>query len=363
VILLAVVGLGLTIAGRGHRPGTERLPLLFYAAATLLMWVLALGPGGEGDDPASPFYPYSWLLSLPGFDGLRVPARFAMLATLCLAVVAGLTIERLSALAPRWQIVVGAVAIAGFVADGMTHPMPMVTPPGRIILPGPAEGALLELPADDPFLNIAAMYRGMFHRRPLVNGYSGHNPPHFQVLSLSLDRGDTSPLFFLARQRPLVIIVNDALDVKRGFRELIGSVPGIEKHGVSTAGSVFMLPAQAQGREPPRSGPVIPTTVESPGNYRLEFDVGTPQTITALEFPLRRRYDDLAVRLQIETSEDGRTWTEAWAGWTGALAVEATLSDPVRAPIRIALPAPRARYLRIYPASAWMAAETTVHGI
>ncbi len=30
-----------------------RAPIIFYAAATLLMWVLALGPGGEGQEPAS----------------------------------------------------------------------------------------------------------------------------------------------------------------------------------------------------------------------------------------------------------------------------------------------------------------------
>ena len=27
-----------------------RAPILFYVAATILMWVLALGPGGEGQD-------------------------------------------------------------------------------------------------------------------------------------------------------------------------------------------------------------------------------------------------------------------------------------------------------------------------
>ena len=61
---------------------TDRAPIVFYAAAALLMWVLALGPGGIGQEAASPYRPYSWLLWLPGFNGVRVSSRFAMLGTL-----------------------------------------------------------------------------------------------------------------------------------------------------------------------------------------------------------------------------------------------------------------------------------------
>ena len=49
---------------------------------------------------------------------------------------------------------------------------------------------------------------------------------------------------------------------------------------------------------------------------------------SAVAFPLRRRYEDLAPRIRVETSEDGQTWKESWIGWTGGLAVEATLADP-----------------------------------
>ncbi len=48
----------------------------------------------------------------------------------------------------------------------------------------------MELPIDNIDIGIGAMYRSMFHRQPLVNGYSGHFPPHYSVLSLSLWRGD-----------------------------------------------------------------------------------------------------------------------------------------------------------------------------
>ena len=102
VVLLALAGLVLLRPqedARGNaRPSADARQSLFYAAATLLMWVLALGPGGDGQDPASPYRPYSWLLWLPGFNGLRVSSRFAMLGTLCLAMAASLAVAHLSKL-------------------------------------------------------------------------------------------------------------------------------------------------------------------------------------------------------------------------------------------------------------------------
>ncbi len=98
------------------------------------------------------------------------------------------------------------------------------------------------------------------------------------------------------------------------------------------------------------------------GRYVLEFDVGAPRQLSGVAFPLRRRYEDLAPRIRVDTSEDGQTWQESWVGWTGGMAVEATLADPHLAPMRIPLAGVRARYVRVYPASAWMKAELVVQG-
>ena len=219
----------------------------------------------------------------------------------------------------------------------------------------------MELPIDNTDISVEAMYRSMFHRQPLVNGYSGHFPPHYNVLSLSLWRGDASGLFYLARRRPLVILVNDRLDQSRSFKEMIQAVPGIQTYGASGAGTMFLLPAQAAPRDPP-AGPALPASVRDAGRYVLEFDVGAPRQLSGVAFPLRRRYEDLAPRIRIETSEDGQTWQESWVGWTGGMAVEATLADPQLAPMRIPLAGVRARYVRVYPASAWMKAELVVQG-
>ena len=365
VVLLTLAGLALFFIRR-TRPqvSADRAPILFYVAATLLMWILALGPGGEGHEPASLARPYSWLLALPGFDGLRVSARFAMVGTLCLAVAASLAtaqLARLMAFAGHWRALAGAAVIAGLAVDGMTRPVPVVPPPGKVILPGSQQAAVMELPIDNIDIGIGAMYRSMFHRQPLVNGYSGHYPPHYRVLSLSLWRGDVSALFYLARRRPLVILVSDRLDQSRSFKEMIEGVPGIQNYGVSGAGTMFLLPAQAAPRDPP-SGPALQASVRDAGRYVLEFDVGAPRELSGVSFPLRKRYEDLAPRIRIETSEDGQAWQESWLGWTGGMAVEATLADPQLAPMRIPLAGVRARYVRVYPASPWMKTELVVQG-
>src|SRR5262249_62331332 len=79
--------------------GRQRLPLMFYSLATLLMYLLCFGP--QPHFLGVPFMyeaPYGWLMNLPGYDTVRVPARFAMLAALCLAASAGLGFARLTSL-------------------------------------------------------------------------------------------------------------------------------------------------------------------------------------------------------------------------------------------------------------------------
>ena len=239
--------------------------------------------------------------------------------------------------------------IAGLLADGMTRRVPVVPPPGKVILPGSQQAAVIELPLENTDVSIEAMYRSIFHRQPLVNGYSGHFPLHYRALSLSLWRGDVSGLFYLARRRPLVIIVNHRFDPGRSFEQMIEEVPGIQSHGVSGAGTMFLLPAQPAPREPPPEPP-LQATVRDAGRYVLEFDVGQPSRLSAIAIPVRRRYEDFAARIRIETSEDGTTWQESWLGWTGGMVVEAMLADPLVAPVRIPLSGVKARYVRVYPA-------------
>ena len=64
----------------------------FYVLAAIVTWALALGPMTTFmGSPGIPG-PYHLLMSLPGVDSLRVPARFWLMTTICLSVVAGLVV-------------------------------------------------------------------------------------------------------------------------------------------------------------------------------------------------------------------------------------------------------------------------------
>jgi hypothetical protein len=117
---------------------------------------------------------------------------------------------------------------------------------------------VIELPPNDANVNFAAMYRSMFHRQPLVNAHTATSRRITSVVPLPLERRP-SVLTFLASERPLVILVNDHVDPNHGFatrslRCLVGAV------GISSAGSTFLLPAQAR-LESAAVGPALAASV------------------------------------------------------------------------------------------------------
>jgi hypothetical protein len=185
----------------------------FFLLSIVIAWWLSLGPSPQSlgrplDLPA----PYNLLYLLPGVDGVRVPARLAMIVALMLAVAAGYVIARL----PRnragsiiaWTLVLGFLfeapadpfSVNGVAATaGHEVPEARIHPPGR----GPAvydavaalEGhtALLELPIGDTTWDVRAVYYASTHWRPLINGYSGFFPPHYGSLVARLLDPDRDP--------------------------------------------------------------------------------------------------------------------------------------------------------------------------
>ena len=364
IVTLAVGVLISTVMRVGFRAAiAARSPALFYVGAVLIFFVLALGPGGEADGPPSLFRPYTWLIWVPGYSGLRVPSRFAMLGALCLAVSCALAIAELHrSRHARGKRVAAAVALAGIAVDGAMVRVPVVVPPQRAILDDVGNARVIEIPTNDATLNAAAMYRAMFHGRPLVNGYSGYTPYHYSILSLSLWRGDTSVLHYLARDRPLAIIVNTTADADGGFRKMIADMPGIEPRGVSGVGATYLLPAGLTEQVVGEQGNPLKASITEGGRQRVVADLGGLRIVTGVGFALRGRHKDLAGRVLIETSEDRVNWKQVWVGWTGAFALEAALRDPALAPVRIPLPATSARLVRLYPAEPWMLQELTIIG-
>jgi hypothetical protein len=362
VVLIAACAVACVVRGRWRPAIRERSPFLFYSLAAVAMATLTFGPGEPDAGAARWIRPYYWLSFLPGFDSLRVPARFAMFCTLCAAIAAGLAVGRLApARRAARAIFVGAVLL-GLAIDGWMEPMPLLPPPGRLMLSNvPADAAILELPLDEPLVSINAMYRALVHRRPLINGYSGHFPPHFRILTDALRRQDPSPLLELARGRPLVIIVNDRLDRAQHLRTLVESLPGIERAGSGSAGAMYVFAAQPRERVAASGTPLVAVPAELPRAHVL-LDLGGQRTVRTLEFPLRSQYQELGARFAVEASVDGAGWTTVWEDWTGGRALAGALEDQRTVPFRIPLPDVSARYLRIHPAPEWLVRELKVLG-
>ncbi len=357
VVAGCAAGLRTGVGWRRRSPG--RSPFLFYAAAAVIMWAFAFGPGPQGSPGAWP-RPYNVLTWLPGFNSLRVPARFAMLGTLCLAIAAGLGARRVLPTRRALRIVVAAVAIAGLAADGLMLPMPLAVPPGRAILPAVPDALVLELP-NEGAIDTAAMYRSMHHGRPIVNGYSGHIPPHYAILSHALRRRDPSVFTELARGRPLVISVNGNFDHGGHFLRLVEGVPGIQPHGSSSGGALFVLPAQAAARVAP-VGDAWPAVVRAAPVDTLEIDLGTTRVVRTIGFAVKWRYLELDRRVAVEGSLDGQTWSTVWEDWTGGPAFVAAVQQPLEVPVRLTVPDVPVRYLRVHPAARWLEREIKVYG-
>jgi hypothetical protein len=194
ILALAVVGI---LSGRVMASGQRtRADAIFFGLAALAGGVLAFGPvirfGGQ--DVATG--PYAFLFTyVPGFDGVRVPARYLMIVALFLAILAGFGAAAL--VARRSGIALAAVAAAVILAESWVAPMPTnvrMAPYGFELTPrqlpmgddispiyqwardAPGKIVLIEFPFAEPAYDILATFYAGQHRRPLVNGYSGFFP-------------------------------------------------------------------------------------------------------------------------------------------------------------------------------------------
>ena len=180
-----------------------RSPLIFWLALVLLAGWLSLGPepqsfGRRLNAPSlyAPLYHH-----VPGFDGLRVPARFAVLVMLGVSVLAAYGVRDL---ARRGGVARAGLPLLGliFLAESTAAPLPVnltsadqvLPPPGRVyplaeapalyryVAGLPADTVLVELPFGDTSWELQYVYYSTVHWRPLLNGYSGGFPASYLTL-------------------------------------------------------------------------------------------------------------------------------------------------------------------------------------
>jgi hypothetical protein len=174
----------------------------------LAVW-LSLGPApSAGPNRVSGFGLYDVLYTyLPGFNGVRVPARYAMVAGLFLAIVAGFGAARLLRHS-SWGTAALTVAAVWIVADAAAMPLAVnhtwasneTTPPARVyprdLAPRiyqdlrrmPGSVVIAEFPFGDPAWEIRAVYYAAVHGKRVLNGYSGAFPPGYRRRVAALSR-------------------------------------------------------------------------------------------------------------------------------------------------------------------------------
>jgi hypothetical protein len=371
----------------------RRSALAFYAFAAVLMWVMSLGP--EPTLMNSPFLykaPYAWLMELPGVEGVRVPARFWMLAILCLSVAAGLAVRYLSGRWPSLAKALPLLACIGIVLDGWPGRATFVAPPDPRPSHTRAE-ARLDLPTDAT-QDLLALYRSIEHRVPLINGYSGYFARHYWVLQYLIDHQDPHVLPWLASKGTLEVVVDHALDPDGGWRKFAASQPGAERVYADSQYSDYRIPAASSPSisERIKGEPLsIAAIVADERAERvaamtdhdimtrwhvgrpqargdtMTVDVGQPRAISGVELLIGGYVADFPRQLRIELSIDGQNWTETWSGPTALLALGAALDDPLASALPFAFEPRTARYVRLTEMAAdptyyWSVAELRVYG-
>lgn len=327
----------------------------FYAAAAAVAAWLCLGPS-VGGGLAALTHPYDLLLWLPGFRGIRVPARFYMIAALCLAIAAGVAADHLQSRRRRPLLI--ALVAAGLALDGAIAGMPLGIPPGEF--PGVEPGArLLALPYADATVTISTLYRSMSKRLQVVNGYAGYIPPYAGVVEWALNRQDPSALTELRRGHPLYIAVANGPEAPR-WTAFMDAQNEASMVGVSGAGRLYRMPAAPYSRRVSAAPAFTPARTHVDGGW-LVVELAAPETVRVVEVRTRGHVPLLNETVRVDTSNDGVAWTVAADEPSAGLAVIGVLADPRAVPVRVTLPDVRARYVRVN-AAAFGAAATLVHG-
>jgi F5/8 type C domain len=370
----------------------RRSPLAFYLPAAAAMWVFSLGPDPTlMNKPLLYKAPYAWLMMLPGADGVRVPARFWLLATLCLAVTAGLAVCRLAIRWPRAGRTLAAAAGAAILIDTWPQAMALEMPPAP--RPNHTDAvARLDLPLD-PGHDLLALHDATSHHRPVFNGYSGYFAPHYFVLQDLLTRHDPAVLTRLAEIGPIEVVIDHAEDPQKAWRQFVSSHPQARQIHNEAGYSSYRI--EASPRRPPATLTSPPLTfaaiaatthpelvgamtdgnlitrwhagrAQEPGDS-FTVDLGATRQVDGVELTIGGYAADYPRELRIETSEDGQSWTEAWRGSGGPATLSAAFDKPAIIPLVFPLDPRPARYVRLTELAReviyyWTVAELRITG-
>jgi hypothetical protein len=347
----------------------RRSLLFFYSFAAFATWVFALGPDPTFFSHRALYQaPYAWLMQLPAFDGLRVPARFWMMTLVCLACIAALALNRLQG---RTRRVVAAMATIGLLLDGWPRTVRVLAELEHRPAPSGVT-ARLDLPSSYD-ADAAALYQQILEGVPLYNGYSGYSAPHMYAMRSLIDAHDPRILQALTARGSLGIVLDRAGDPDGELTKFVEGFPGAELVETHDRWISFRLPANPgsdlipdRRGEPIRiksldafpSQPHTPRAVD--GNLRTRWSGGVqraaadftielqePQHVGQLVTYLGEFWTDFPQRLSIEVSGDGSAWQSVFDGPTALHTYYGAVRHPKELPLVFTIERDGVRFIRM----------------
>jgi hypothetical protein len=185
------------------------------ALLVLLTFLFSLGPEitvrGRMLPGTAPYAFFYW--HVPGFDGLRVPARYGMLVMVFLSIAAGfgaLDLERRFRRGTLIVISIGLFAVAEsfaapIVVNGTVPEGDYATPPSHVFtgdqVPAvykflktlPPDTIVAEFPLGEWAYELRYVFYSTEHWHPLINGYSGTFPLSYSLRAFMLRRPEERP--------------------------------------------------------------------------------------------------------------------------------------------------------------------------
>jgi hypothetical protein len=245
------IAIGLGVLGLVALFTDRRVPKLawIFPALAAAGFLLSLGPSPPllGGPALAPF---GWLSSLPGFSGMRAPARFALVCMLGLSGLTALGASWVSARAGRrGPLVLAALVpvmllewfVVGFPAGKPeVHPIPAIyrTPEVR------SARAIASLPEyrdrQDWFLGGDYLYYSTAHWRPIVNGFGRSEPPNQPDVVARVRAFASDPAAVAALGVQYVVVHTDRLPPEdRGIVDAASANPRVRL--AARAGSDYLF--------------------------------------------------------------------------------------------------------------------------
>jgi hypothetical protein len=390
-LLCAVIALAMHPSIRAG--WTRRSPLAFYAIAAVVMWLFCLGPAPTFmHQPLLYKAPYSWLMLLPGVDGIRVPARFWVLSTVCLAIAGALASLHIVTRWPALRSGLPAMLATLMLVESWPYPVRYFPPPTS--RPGHTRANVrLELPLSS-LHDLESLYRAIEHRRPVFNGYSGYFAPHYWAMQYLLSRRDLGALSVLTSYGTVEAVVDHDQGGSAYWLAYLAAFPYSEVVYRDDAYTAYRLPRTTAGYKLTEfsgqplaiagmraslyqdlvglmtdgdrisrwhtGGPQDPTN-------EVIIDLGAVRRIEGLELQIGGYVADFPRGLDIDVSDDDQTWRSGWRGSPGLVALVGALKEPVTVPLRFPLDGAAARFIRLRQTSSdpvyyWSIAELKVVG-